>query len=199
MPASQAAKRSLVKARVASLYRELLMALGEDPKREGLRDTPKRVARFWDQFLHHEQKRIDTTFVEECSDDLVMLRNIEVWSMCEHHLLPFYANVTIAYLPGGKRVIGASKLARIAIKAASGLQLQERMARQIADQVQRAARTEDVAVVIRGHHLCMTMRGIKMQTQMVNAVMRGEFRTDSRLREEFYALDKKESRGISGA
>lgn len=171
---------------VEQLVYALLHAVGEDPGREGLRDTPARVARFWGEFLDHTVPA-STMFEQQTSDDLVAVGPMRVWSLCEHHLLPFYADVTIGYLPDGL-VLGLSKFARIAHHAAGRLQLQERLVAQIADQVSSTTRSPDVAVVARGRHLCMEMRGVKTPAITTTSVMRGRFRDTPPLRAEFMRL-----------
>lgn len=165
--------------------RALLHAIGEDVNRPGLKETPARVARFWKEFIDYDAGTI--TAFEERSDDLVAVRGMELWSLCEHHLLPFSVVVGVGYLPRG-RVLGLSKFARIAQKHAHRLQLQERMVRAIADDIMSATGSPDVAVVGRGEHTCMAMRGIKVPAVMHTSVMEGQFRYFGPLRAEFLAL-----------
>lgn len=172
--------------RQATLY--LLSALGEDSTREGLKETPDRVARFWMEFYEGQNHaRLDTSFESTKIDQMVVVSGMRVWSMCEHHLLPFWADVTIAYMPA-KTILGLSKFGRIAHKAAAKLQVQERMVQEIADEVEGKASSPDIAVIARGEHLCMSMRGIKTPAIMVSSVMKGAFRENRELRQELLQL-----------
>ncbi|GJF32592.1 GTP cyclohydrolase 1 [Kitasatospora sp. NE20-6] len=147
--------------RIEQLTRELLLALGEDPDRDGLRDTPRRVAAWWSDFLDHDHGTLGTTFSRtDTHDGLVLLRGIEAWSLCEHHLLPFRLHVTIAYIPQA-RVLGLSKLVRQLRVHAHALQMQERITHDVAADIAKAAGTDDVAVWAEGEHLCMSMRGVE--------------------------------------
>lgn len=167
--------------------RELLVAIGEDPDRDGVKDTPDRYARWWQEFIEYDAGTVDRTFQVGNVDEIVAVTGIEVWSLCEHHLLPFKATVTIGYIPNGS-VLGLSKFGRIAHEAAHRLQVQERLVQQIADRIADITASADVAVIADGEHLCMTMRGIKSPASMRTSVMRGEFLNDSRTRGEFLAL-----------
>ena len=171
---------------VEVLIAELLDQLGQ-PHREGLEDTPVRVARFWKEFLDYDPGKIDVTFESASIDQLIVVTGVRVYSLCEHHLLPITCDVSIGYI-SGPRVLGLSKLARIAHKHAHKLQLQERMTQQIADEVSTAAGVEDVAVLIKGVHMCMVMRGIKTAGKMITSEMRGRFRDPGRARMEFLQL-----------
>lgn len=170
--------------RLLWLGRELLLALGEDPEREGLRDTPKRFANWWREFIEYDPGDLGTTFASVTTGQLVVVSGMRVWSLCEHHLLPFWCDVSIAYLVQGK-VLGLSKFARIAHKCAHRLQIQEQLVTQIADHVCALTAAEDVAVLARGEHLCMSMRGIQTPAILTSADMRGEFRQNPELRAEF--------------
>ncbi|MFE3498463.1 GTP cyclohydrolase I [Kitasatospora sp. NPDC059160] len=157
----QAQRRPVDRPRVAELTRQLLHALGEDPDRDGLRDTPRRVADWWGEFLDHDPGRLDTSFAHERQyGDFVLLTGIEAWSVCEHHLLPFRLDVSIAYVPA-TTVIGLSKLVRHLEAHSHALQLQERITHDVAHDLAKAAGTDDVAVYTAGEHLCMSMRGVK--------------------------------------
>lgn len=176
------------------LYRALLEAVGENPEREGLKDTPKRAAAAM-EFLTSgyttdlEQIVNNATF-ESGSDEMVIVRDIELFSLCEHHLLPFIGKAHVAYLPNG-RVIGLSKIPRIVDMFARRLQIQEAMTRQIANTVQEVTNARGVAVVIESKHLCMMMRGVEKQnSSMTTSVMLGTFRNDPRTRAEFLTLLK---------
>jgi GTP cyclohydrolase I len=176
--------------RLARLGREFLEAIGEDPDRDGLTGTPERWARMWGEFIDYQPGSINTSFEHRGgTDDLVAVSGIQVWSCCEHHLLPFSATIAIGYLPG-KTILGLSKFGRVAHDAAHRLQVQERLVSQIADRIMDLTESPDVAVVAQGEHLCMTMRGIRTAATMTSSVMRGRFRDLSPLRAEFLALTR---------
>lgn len=172
--------------------RALLVALGEDPDREGLVDTPRRVAkalaeltagRFQDAATHLARQFQDN------HDDAVILKDIELYSLCEHHFLPFIGRVHIAYLPGHGRVVGLSKLARVVDVFAKRPQMQERLTNQIADALVAHLDPRGVVVLVRAEHMCMKMRGVnKQQPQMMTYAMRGEYREDNAKRAEILAL-----------
>ena len=170
----------------------LLRFIGEDPSREGLADTPARVVRAWREMTAGYQEDpaeiLSRTF-DESSDELIMLRGISFYSMCEHHLLPFYGEACVGYLPG--KVVGISKLARLVNCFAHRLQVQERMTRQIADAIEAHLDARGVGVILRAHHLCMGCRGVRQQdTDMVTSAMLGTLRTDATSRSEFLRLCK---------
>jgi GTP cyclohydrolase IA len=167
--------------------REILAAIGEDPGRDGLRDTPRRFADWWREFVAHDPGRTETAFALEEADQLVAVRGMRVWSLCEHHLLPFRCDLTVGYI-ARDRILGLSKFGRLAHRAAHRLQLQERLASDLADDIGRLAGTPDVAVLARGEHLCMTMRGVRTPAEMASSVVRGAFRDDPRVRAEWLAL-----------
>lgn len=169
------------------LATELLTVLGEDPNREGLQDTPRRFASMWREFIEYDAGKLDTAFEAITCDQLVIVSPIRVWSMCEHHLMPFWCDVSIGYIPHDK-VLGLSKFARIAQDKAHQLQLQERLVSQIADEITALTGSPDVAVMARGEHLCMTMRGIKSNALMTSSVMRGVFSDNPAARNEFLVL-----------
>jgi GTP cyclohydrolase IA len=173
--------------RLLALGRELLIAIGEDPDREGLRETPRRWADAWQEFIEYDPGTTETTFSSVASDQLVCVSGLRVASLCEHHLLPFWCEVSIGYIPNEK-VLGLSKFARIAQQYAHRLQLQERLGQQIADEITRISGTQNVAVVLKGEHYCMAARGIRMPGRMTSSVMRGVFRTESQTRMEFLRL-----------
>ncbi|WP_055494244.1 GTP cyclohydrolase I [Streptomyces sp. TP-A0356] len=168
------------------IARELLRELGEDPEREGLLGTPARWARWWREFTDYEPGTVETVFESASSTETVSVSGIEVWSLCEHHLLPFSCQVTIGYRPQGQ-VLGLSKFARIAHQHAHRLQLQERLTSDIADAVAKLTASADVAVLCRGEHLCMAMRGIRTPATMTTVTWRGAF-ADPAVRAEFLAL-----------
>ena len=168
----------------------LLRWVGEDPRRDGLADTPARVAKAFREmtsgYLEDPAEILSRTF-EETSDEMVILRGITFQSMCEHHLLPFLGTATVGYLPG--KVVGISKLARLVNCFARRLQIQERLTRQIADAVEKHLEARGVAVVIRAQHLCMACRGVRqMESEMVTSAMLGTLRTDATSRAEFLRL-----------
>jgi len=173
--------------RLLALGRELLLAIGEDPEREGLRETPRRWADSWREFIEYDPGTTETTFSSMTSDQLVCVSGIRVASLCEHHLLPFWCDVSIGYIPDEK-VLGLSKFARIAHQFAHRLQLQEQLGLQITNEITRITGTMNVAVVLKGEHLCMTARGIRTPGRMTSSVMRGVFRTESESRMEFLRL-----------
>src|SRR5437763_12421528 len=173
--------------RLLALGRELLLAIGEDPEREGLQETPRRWADSWREFMEYDPGTTETTFSSSASDQMVCVSGIRVASLCEHHLLPFWCDVSIGYIPNEK-VLGLSKFARIAQQFAHRLQLQERLGEQIADEISRITGTQNVAVVLKGEHYCMTARGIRSPGRMTSSVMRGVFRTESLTRMEFLRL-----------
>lgn len=179
--------KEVEKCKVANIIQELLVALGEDPTREGLVDTPMRVARFWKDFLEYDPGNVGTSFSSESVDQLTVLKVNDVWSMCEHHLLPFSMDVVIGYLTRG-RLLGASKFARVCYRYAHGLQIQERFVEQVADEIQVLAGTPDVTVYAVGHHTCMQSRGVRNSGAMVTSVVRGMFLSNPGLRAEFRDL-----------
>ncbi|WP_043532315.1 GTP cyclohydrolase I FolE [Litchfieldella xinjiangensis] len=173
-------------------YRQIIAGLGEDPEREGLRDTPKRAAQAM-QFLTHGYSQSLETLVngavfESETDEMVLVKNIELYSMCEHHLLPFIGKCHIAYMPNGK-VLGLSKFARIVDMYARRMQIQENLTRQIAEAVLEVTEAGGVAVVIEAQHMCMMMRGVEKQnSSMTTSVMLGAFREKQSTRQEFLTL-----------
>lgn len=174
---------------IEELTRELLWQVGEDPDREGLVKTPQRVARAW-KFLTHGyhldiQSVINNAVFEEQVDEMVVVTDIEFFSLCEHHLLPFYGKAHVGYIPNGK-VIGLSKIPRLVEMFCRRLQLQERMTFQIADAIEEAIQPAGVAVVTEAEHLCMMMRGVEKTTSnTITSAMRGVFRTNRLTRNEF--------------
>lgn len=174
-------------AHVASLCTALLVALGEDPAREGLQDTPRRWAKMWAEFVDYAPGTLDTTFETTSADQMVLVSGMRVWSLCEHHLLPFWCDVAVAYI-AHERLIGLSKIGRIAHKFAHKLQVQEQLGRDIADAVQDACDTVNVGVLLRGEHLCMSMRGIRTPALMTSSVVRGVFASQPTTRAEFMSL-----------
>jgi GTP cyclohydrolase IA len=167
----------------------LIKALGEDPEREGLRNTPHRVARMYTELLRgydiDPQRVINGALFNISYDEMVLVRDIEFYSLCEHHILPFMGRVHVAYIPAGK-VIGLSKIPRIVDVYARRLQVQERMTRQIADILQKTLQPQGVAVVVEAVHLCSMMRGVKKHdARMTTSAMHGAFRANLATRQEF--------------
>lgn len=176
------------KKKVEEAVYNLLEALGENPDRDGLIDTPKRVANMYEELLEAPDLKY-TTFEETNYKEIVLLKDIHFNSMCEHHLLPFYGKIHIAYIPNGK-IIGISKLARIVEKYAKRLQVQERMTEQIVKDIQENLETENVAVYIEAKHMCMIVRGVKkVNAKTVTAKFTGIF-NESEKKNEFYNLIK---------
>lgn len=170
---------------------DLLKAVGEDPEREGLKNTPDRVARMYTELLSgysaDPAKIINGALFNINYDEMVLVRDIEFYSLCEHHMLPFIGRAHVAYLPAGK-VIGLSKIPRIVDMYARRLQVQERMTRQIADILQQTLEPQGVAVVVEGMHLCSMMRGVKKHdARMTTSAMHGAFRANLATRQEFLA------------
>ncbi|WP_019612641.1 GTP cyclohydrolase I FolE [Thioalkalivibrio sp. AKL7] len=177
---------------LAEHYREILAGLGENPQREGLRDTPMRAAKAMQYLTRGYQQDLDTivndALFSSDNDEMVLLRDIELYSLCEHHLLPIIGKVHVAYLPDGK-VIGLSKIARIVDMFAARLQIQESLTREIAEALMQVTRAKGVGVVVDAKHMCMTMRGVEKQhSSMATSVMLGAFREDGRTRREFLNL-----------
>jgi GTP cyclohydrolase I len=181
--------------RLEALIREQLVEIGEDPEREGLQRTPLRVAKAMD-FLTSgyttspEDVVNDAIFDAEGASEMVIVRDVEYYSMCEHHMLPFFGKATVAYLPKGK-IIGLSKIARIVDVYARRLQVQERLTNQVADAMTEILDPHGVGVIMEGKHLCMMMRGVqKQESNMVTSAMRGTFVSDARTRSEFVDLSR---------
>ncbi len=158
--------------KIEKAIKEILLAIGENPDREGLKDTPKRVARFWKEFIDYDPGEISTSFSENIDDGTVELQGMRVWSLCEHHLLPFYVDVSVAYKPNGK-ILGISKIARICQQKAHKLQLQERFVVEVMEEIKKQTGSNNIKVSAKGQHTCMTMRGIKMQSDIVTTVSCG--------------------------
>lgn len=178
--------------RVERAVRELLFAIGEDPDREGLLDTPNRVARAYSELfagLEQDPAEILGRTFDQPSGDLVSLRNIQFFSFCEHHLLPFYGRASIAYLPSGGKVVGLSKLARLVEVYARRPQLQERLTSQIADALMEHLDAEGASVMVHAEHLCMKARGVaKDGAEMTTTAHRGRMADERELRTEVLGL-----------
>ena len=178
--------------KIASLVRQLLVELGEDPERDGLKKTPTRVAKAM-AFLTRGYRQnlksvINGAYFKSGTNHMVILKDIELYSLCEHHMLPFYGKCSIGYISKGK-VLGVSKLARIVDMFARRLQIQERLTEEIATAVMAEAKAEGVGVVIHAKHLCMMMRGVEKQnSEMTTSAVLGSFRSDEKVRQEFLSL-----------
>ena len=185
------------KAKIRKGIRLLLEGIGEDPDREGLLDTPERVANMCEELyagIGADPMRVFTRVLEEAHDEIVLVRDIPFYSICEHHLLPFLGKAHVAYLPDGRRVCGLSKLARIVELHAKRPQLQERLTSDVADSLMAALEPRGVLVVIEAEHLCMTMRGVKAPGSLtVTSVVRGIFRENPATRAETMALIRSHS------
>ena len=177
--------------KIEQAVRQILTAVGEDVDREGLSDTPTRVAKMYTELLagmHHDPKEHLTSVFHESYDEIVLLRDIPFYSICEHHLMPFIGKAHIAYLPDGK-VLGISKLARVIDCFARRPQVQERLTVQVADFLMENLKPKGAAVVIEASHSCMTIRGIrKPGSTMVTSALRGIFKSDQRSRAEVLSL-----------
>ena len=178
--------------KVKDLVKTLLAEIGEDTKREGLLSTPKRVAKAYEFLTKGYQQDIgevlNKAIFNERYDEMVLVKNIDFYSMCEHHLLPFYGKVHVAYIPNGK-IVGLSKIPRIVEVFARRLQVQERMTQQIADTIEKYLQPNGVAVVSEAFHMCMMMRGVEKQnSSATTSAMLGVFQDDARTRMEFLDL-----------
>ena len=177
----------------SDIIQDLLYFIGEDPTREGLRETPERVLkawRHWTSGYHKIPCNILKTFEDggENYDQMVVVKDIPFYSMCEHHLAPFFGTATIAYLPN-RRVVGLSKLSRLLDAFARRLQVQERLTTQVADCLQKHLRPKGAGVMLKARHLCMESRGISQQGHFtITSALRGEFMTDHKVRDEFLSI-----------
>ena len=180
-------------------FRALLSATGEDPAREELLKTPRRAAEAFRYFTKGYQQDVATVlnkaiFETEC-DDMIIVKDIEFYSLCEHHLVPFFGKCHVGYLPDGK-IVGLSKIARLVEMFSRRLQVQERLTHEIAHALEEAIQPRGVAVVMQARHLCMMMRGVEKQgSQMVTSAVLGAFRERDRTREEFMSLLRTDARG----
>jgi len=178
--------------RIAELVRQLLVELGEDPTRDGLLKTPERVAKAWKDltagYRMDKSDVVNDAVFEAETSDMIICRDIEIYSMCEHHLMPFYGRCHIGYIPKGK-IVGLSKLARIADCHAKRLQIQERLTADIAEEIRNVTDAEGVGVVLECRHLCMMMRGVEKQNSMMTtSTVLGSFRRELATRTEFLTL-----------
>jgi GTP cyclohydrolase I len=173
------------------LVRSILTLHGHDPKREGLQRTPERVAKFWAEFLSPRPLCPLTTFDAEGTDEMVVQRAVPFFSLCEHHMLPFFGTATIGYVPA-TRIVGLSKIPRVVHHFARGLQNQERLAQQIANCLSETLTPRGVGVILHARHLCMEMRGVQIAgTVTTTSALRGVFFDDPRCRREFLDFDGK--------
>ena len=180
--------------KIAALVKQLLAELGEDPSRDGLVKTPMRVAKsllyLTRGYRQTPRGVLNNAVFDAGANHMIVLKNIEVYSMCEHHMLPFYGTCAVGYIARNK-VLGVSKIARIVDCFARRLQIQERRTEQVADAILDASKAEGVGVVFRCRHLCMMMRGVEKQnSEMVTSAMLGSFREDEKVRQEFLSLAK---------
>jgi GTP cyclohydrolase IA len=191
---------TLTSASFEELAREMLIRLGEDPAREGLVRTPDRMHRAYEYLTKGYREDPDTLLKKALFtvnyDEMVIVKDIEMFSLCEHHLLPFFGKVHVAYIPNGK-VIGLSKLPRLIEIFARRLQIQERLTTQIAETIQKAIEPQGVGVVIEARHLCMMMRGVEKQhSAAVTSSMLGCFRDEEETRTEFLSLIRSRANGV---
>ena len=180
------------KKRIEKAIRDILIAVGEDPKRKDIKDTPKRVADMYEEILEgmtlDPEKELEVIFEKE-HDEIVLLKNIPLYSMCEHHLLPFIGRAHVAYIPSNNRVTGLSKIARVVDIFAKRLQIQERITTDIADIIMKKLKPKGVLVVIEAEHLCMSMRGVKKPgVTTITSAVRGIFRKNEKTRAEAMSL-----------
>jgi GTP cyclohydrolase I len=177
--------------RIETAVREILIAIGEDPDREGLKDTPKRVAKMYEEILAGYNDCVDNHLVlfTEKYDEMIIVRDIPIYSLCEHHMLPFFGKAHVAYIPGNDKVTGLSKIARIVDVYAKRLQLQERMTEQIADAIMEKLKAKGVMVVIEAQHLCMIMRGVrKPGSYTVTSAVKGSMRKEATRMEALFLI-----------
>ena len=179
------------KENIESAVRSILANVGEDPERQGLLGTPDRIARMYDEVLGgynvNLEKLVNGALFDVAYDEMIVVKDIEFYSMCEHHMLPFFGRAHVAYIPSDK-VIGLSKIPRIVEMFAQRLQVQERMTRQIADTIDEILSPQGVAVVIEGNHMCSMMRGVKKQeASMITSAMLGCFKKSDKTRNELFS------------
>lgn len=182
------------KERIQNAVREILIAVGEDPDREGLIETPKRVANMYEEIfagLTEDPKQHIKLFNEHSNDEMVIVKDIPFYSMCEHHLLPFFGKAHIGYIPSDNKIIGLSKLARIVDNFAKKPQVQERLTSEIADFLNDNLQPKGVAVIMEAEHMCMTMRGARAAgAKTQTSALRGIMRSDAKTRAEVLSLLK---------
>lgn len=182
------------KERIQNAVREILIAVGEDPDREGLLETPKRVANMYEEIfagLTEDPKQHIKLFNEQSNDEMVIVKDIPFYSMCEHHLLPFFGKAHIGYIPSDNKIIGLSKLAKIVDNFAKKPQVQERLTSDIADFLNDNLQPKGIAVIMEAEHMCMTMRGARAAgSKTQTSALRGIMRTDAKTRAEVLSLLK---------
>jgi GTP cyclohydrolase I len=181
------------KKKLEQAVRLMLEAMGDDPQREGLKGTPRRVADFYEEALagncRNPNDILTVYYEKENHEEIVLVKDIPFYSLCEHHLLPFFGKAHVAYIPKKDRLLGISKLVRVVEMYSRRLQLQERLSKQIADTIMEVAKPHGAMVVIEAEHLCMTMRGVKKPgAKMITSAMRGIFLKDARTRSEAMSL-----------
>lgn len=185
-------KTNINKKKIEKAVKLILESIGEDITREGLRETPKRVARMYEELFKGyfiDISKTIKTFIEEKHDEMIIIKDIPFYSMCEHHLLPMVGKANVAYIPNNNVITGLSKLARIVDLVSRKLQLQERITTEIADEIMKYLKPKGVLVVVKAEHLCMTMRGIKKAGSVtITSCMKGIFLKDLRTRSEAMSL-----------
>lgn len=185
-------KNNIDKSKIEAAVTMILEAIGENPNREGVRDTPRRVASMYEEIFYgmeiDPRELLQVSFTEY-HDELVLVKDIPLYSMCEHHFLPFYGKAHVAYIPKGGKVVGISKIARVTEVYARRPQLQERLTSQIADCIYETLKPHGVAVIIEAEHMCMTMRGVnKPGSHTITSAVRGIFETRAQTRNELLSL-----------
>jgi len=180
------------KKKIEKAVNDILVAVGENPQRQGIKDTPARVARMYEEILSgykkNPEKELEVIFEKE-HDEIVLLKGIPLYSICEHHMVPFLGKAHVAYIPNGDRITGLSKLARVVDIFSRRLQVQERLTTEIADCIMKKLKPKGVMVVIEAEHLCMSMRGVKKPGILtVTSAVRGIFRANQKTRQETLAL-----------
>ncbi len=198
MPGREDAKRAAGDRRMQRIVEETLRLIGENPAREGLRRTPERVTRAWRELTEGYRtdtaKLVNGALFKAPDSDMVIVSDIQFYSLCEHHLLPFFGKVHVAYIPDG-RIIGLSKIPRLVAACSRRLQVQEALSSQIANVLEGVLKPQGIGVVIEARHLCMEMRGARsIESPTKTSAMRGIFRTDARTRKEFLDLINRPSR-----
>ncbi|ABR48319.1 GTP cyclohydrolase I [Alkaliphilus metalliredigens QYMF] len=181
------------KEKIQRAVRDILEAIGEDPDREGLIDTPKRIAKMYDEIFEglvaDPKDHLDIYFEDEKHEEMVLVKDIPFYSVCEHHLVPFFGKAHVGYIPKGGKLTGLSKLARVVDTVAKRPQLQERLTSMIAETIMDKLDPHGVIVVVEAEHMCMTMRGVKKSgSKTVTSVVRGIFKTDAKARAEAMSL-----------
>ncbi|HAX62417.1 MAG TPA: GTP cyclohydrolase I FolE [Elusimicrobia bacterium] len=183
------------KKKIEKAVKDILLAIGENPEREGLKKTPERVARMYEEIFSgmqkNPEKELEVYYADEEHEEIVLVKDISFYSVCEHHLLPFFGKIHIAYIPKKEKLLGISKIARLVDVYTHRLQLQERITKQLADTIMKKALPYGVMVVVEAEHLCMTMRGVKKPgAKVVTSAIRGIFSKDAKARAEALSLIK---------